>query len=204
MSAAAAPRLEHHCYDCKRVREVETRYEHKALLLCDDCAGRRGKLKPVESSRRRETAASPAAVSPEVLVLPTGTSTLSEEPSPSSLVPCAKGTQEPEVEQLLALHAKDELALASAGLPDLPPTATAAMRQVAEFYALVRALRMWAGDDRPVPFACGWVGQKTGIPKRTVARALRQLVDAEVLELVGAMPGRGARGTHLYEPGAAS
>jgi hypothetical protein len=83
----------------------------------------------------------------------------------------------------------------------VPEGSSDAMRTVAEFYALVRAVRVWAGDDRPVPFACGWVGEKTGIPKRTVARALHQLRDAGALELVGAMPGRGARGTHLYEPG---
>jgi hypothetical protein len=36
------PRLHHHCYDCRQEREVQTRYQHGARLLCDDCSSKRG------------------------------------------------------------------------------------------------------------------------------------------------------------------
>ena len=35
-------RLVHRCYDCGRDQEVETRYQHAARLLCDECSSKRG------------------------------------------------------------------------------------------------------------------------------------------------------------------
>ncbi|HWK27502.1 MAG TPA: hypothetical protein VNS09_13120, partial [Solirubrobacter sp.] len=52
------------------------------------------------------------------------------------------------------------------------------------------------------PIACGWVARHVGLPKKTVHRALRSLVDAGVIQWAGQMPGRGGkRGTFLYLPG---
>jgi hypothetical protein len=85
-------------------------------------------------------------------------------------------------------------------LPPLPEGAPPGVRCVYEFYELVYGLRSWAADDRPVPFACGWVAKKLGIPKTTAWRALKVLVGAGVLEHAGQMPARGKRGTDLYSP----
>jgi hypothetical protein len=76
------------------------------------------------------------------------------------------------------------------------------MRDVAEFYVLVRGLRLAVGDDRAVPFATAWVGWHLDWSKITVWRALRRLVEAGVLLEPVALPGRGKRGTHSYLPGA--
>lgn len=32
----------HRCYDCGKEREVQTRYQHAARLLCDGCSSKRG------------------------------------------------------------------------------------------------------------------------------------------------------------------
>lgn len=68
-------------------------------------------------------------------------------------------------------------------------------------YARVRAVRLWAGDDRDVPFSCRWVGEKVGLPWQSVGRALGRLVACGVLVRAGDLPGRGRRGTALYAPG---
>ncbi|HUR86943.1 MAG TPA: hypothetical protein VMY78_16540 [Solirubrobacteraceae bacterium] len=73
---------------------------------------------------------------------------------------------------------------------------------MAEFYALLLGLRLWAGDARDVPFACGWVAHKLGLPQITVWRALQTLKAARVLEQVGELPRPGKRAAHLYAPGA--
>jgi hypothetical protein len=39
---AMNPRFHHRCYDCGHERTVQTRYQHAARLLCDDCSARRG------------------------------------------------------------------------------------------------------------------------------------------------------------------
>jgi hypothetical protein len=118
-----------------------------------------------------------------------------------SLVPCATQDEEPEVEHLLRLHEAAELDALPVLLPELPDSASMPMRRVAELYALVRGLRLAAGDDRDVPFAGRWVAAKVRLPHRTVARALRDLVAHGVLVSTGSMPGRGSRGTSLFAPG---
>jgi hypothetical protein len=106
------------------------------------------------------------------------------------------------VERLLQMAADGRLEPVPVELPPLPGSATAPMRAVADFFALVCGVRLWAGEDRSAPFACGWVAEKLELPKTTVHRALRQLVSCGVLASAGSMPGRGGkRGTHLYEPG---
>lgn len=87
-------------------------------------------------------------------------------------------------------------------LPSLPEPVSLVVARVAEFYALVRGLRLSMEDDRPVPFACGWVAEKIGVRKVAVWRARNRLVEAGVLVHAGTLPGRGKRGTDLFLPGA--
>jgi hypothetical protein len=120
--------------------------------------------------------------------------------TPSS--PSVTEDKAPEVEQLLALYAANRLEPDRVELPPLPDSATGTMRAVAEFYGLVLSLRVDAGipDASEVPFACGWVADKIGRPKKSVHRALAQLEVAGVLRRAGSLPGRGMRGTHLWGP----
>lgn len=246
-----------HCHRCRREdREVQTRCEHGARTLCDDCYARTppptanaaieqphcwtcdtatgvewfpvadswlcpthappsgaaaanrvdpGEISPErlnDSSHTlgmRGTAASIAPLSADVPVIPHS----------SSLIPHTNkekkgrwGTDEPEVEWLLAEYDARLVEPVRVDLPPLPDSATGPMRDVAWFYALVRGLRLWAGDDRPVPFGCEWVAGKVDLPTMTVWRAIKQLADCGVLVLAGALPGRDKRGTFLYAPGA--
>jgi len=83
----------------------------------------------------------------------------------------------------------------------VPESVPDVYHRVAVFFALVAGLRLEAGDDRPVPFGCEWVGRHLGgVPKLTVWRARKRLVELGVLEHVGALPGRGKRGTDLFTP----
>ena len=87
----------------------------------------------------------------------------------------------------------------------LPPTAPLSpkVQAVADFYALVRGLRLGSAvpDTRPVPFGCEWVGGHLGMSKVTVSRALRTLEAAGVLKRVGHLPGRDKPGVHTWLPG---
>jgi hypothetical protein len=130
--------------------------------------------------------------------------------SPSSLVPPTPGSpvverntgeEEKEVDGLLRAAVEGRLEPVPVELI-LPEAVDPAMRSVAEFFALVRGVRLWKGDDRPVAFACGWVGRWLGLPKRTVHGALGRLTDAGVLVHVDTLPRRGGqRGTWLWAAG---
>jgi HK97 family phage portal protein len=88
----------------------------------------------------------------------------------------------------------------------VPPTmklSPAAVR-VAEFFQVVAGLRLWAGDDRPVPFGCDWVASRLDMSAMTVWRAREALVAAGVIQHAGALPGRGKLGTDSYSPVAAT
>jgi hypothetical protein len=102
------------------------------------------------------------------------------------------------------MHDRTPFELPAVALPALPANSTDAMRKVAEFFAKVRGLRLWAGDDRPVVFSHRFIATHTGLHFRTAGRALCRLKAAGVLEFAGEMPPRGARGTHTYLPGGAS
>lgn len=126
----------------------------------------------------------------------------------TSLVPSLKDTppsltenEQPEVEQLLDLAAANRLEPVPVLLPPLPDDATETMREVADFFALVHGVRLYAGMEPEVPFACGWVGSKIGRPKPSVHRALRQLEASGVLRCTGSLPGRRKRGTRLWARG---
>jgi hypothetical protein len=165
------------CDDCKRSHPTVTYGKAASRHLCYRCYQLTGPPTTEESA------------------LPQ-----SAVPDTSSLVPSLTTHQEePEVEQLLRMSARGELPPRDVQLRDLPDSATMPMRKVARFFQLVAGLRAAAGDERPVPFACGWVAEKTGLPKPTVHRALRQLEAAGVLKHDGTLPARGLkRRTHLW------
>jgi hypothetical protein len=129
-------------------------------------------------------------------------------PPPSSLLPgCVEGAEAvdlAEVEHLLRDHAAGRISPVEVALPALPAGSWPAAEAVREDFALVRGLRLWAGDDRPVPYACEWAAARLERHKTTVWRALGQLVGAGVLLQCGELPPRGGGyGTRLYLPGGA-
>jgi hypothetical protein len=131
-----------------------------------------------------------------------GSSTSLRASSSSFLVPCPTQAEEPEVEWLLREADAGRLeGFELVDLPPLPEWATPPMRRVAGFYAKVRSVRLWAGDERDVPFACRWVAAKLRLPKTAVHRALTQLEAEGVLVRTATLPGRGRRGTQLWAPG---
>lgn len=88
-----------------------------------------------------------------------------------------------------------------AQLPPLPDEASATMRRVAEFYALVLGLRRWADmpDPDSAPFAVDWIARKLGLPSVSVSRALTKLNAAGVIVWNGETM-RNPR-TRLWVPG---
>ncbi|MGZ4325933.1 MAG: hypothetical protein ACXVHB_28825 [Solirubrobacteraceae bacterium] len=78
----------------------------------------------------------------------------------------------------------------------LPP----AVRLVRDDYALVRGLRLWAGDTRPVPYGREWVAGRVDLAPVTVGRALDALVAASVLRRGDPLPPRNGwrNGTHTF------
>jgi hypothetical protein len=137
---------------------------------------------------------SPSSLTPRSLVSPN----LTAAPSFTLGDEAVKGS---EVEWLLRGYKDRKFAPVDVELRPLPKSRSAAVVPVAEFFSLVRGLRLAWGDDRPVPFAAEWVGGKLGVPKLTVWRALGFLVDAGVLTRCEPLPGRGGkRGTHTYLP----
>lgn len=106
----------------------------------------------------------------------------------------------PEVEDLLALCKLGKFEPVVVELREVPDGAPEVVHRVSAFFGLIAGLRLAAGDDRPVPFACGWVGEHLDVPKLTVWRSRKRLIELGVLEHVGALPGRGKRGTDLFNP----
>jgi hypothetical protein len=80
---------------------------------------------------------------------------------------------------------------------DLPPK----VKAVADFFTKVHSLRVKAGEHRPVPFGCEWVGGHLGMSKTTVWRALRILESEGVIRRMDPLPGRGKKGVDTYLPG---
>ena len=125
-----------------------------------------------------------------------------------STAPSNTSAESAEVEALLTAHTEGRgLAPLPVELPSLPQSRSEAMPRVAEFFVLVYGLRLAAGDERPVPFACGWIAQKLGLEKQTAYRLRCQLVEAGVIVKAETMPGRQGsdgqirRGTDCYLPG---
>jgi hypothetical protein len=86
------------------------------------------------------------------------------------------------------------------GPVELPPK----VQEVADFFAKVYSLRLKDGEDRPVPFACRWVGGYLGMSEGAVWRALRILESEGVLKRMDPLPGRGKKGVDTYLPGTGS
>jgi hypothetical protein len=111
------------------------------------------------------------------------------------------GLERGEVEHLLRLAAAGEIEPIPVRLPPLPEPVTPARRRVADFYRLVRGVRLWAGDDRDVLFASEWAAEHIGLHPATVWRQIDALCEAGVLVHVDTLPGRRKRGPRTYLPG---
>jgi hypothetical protein len=110
---------------------------------------------------------------------------------------------EPEVDGLLRRAANGRLEVEPIPLPKLPENATLGMHKVADFFAVVVAVRESQGMPPEVIFAVRWVADWIDLPVPSVARAIKRLVDCGVLVPAGTMALPGRRGTNLYVPGAA-
>jgi hypothetical protein len=122
-----------------------------------------------------------------------------DEPSPSS------GGTKPETRELYDDYLAHRLEPERVELGEMPSDATRPMVVIAEHMRVLMGLRLKAGEDRPLPYACSMAAD-IGIDDKAVAwRALRRLVKAGVVDYVGNMPPRGFReGTRLYAPPAAA
>ena len=189
------------CERCRTFSNGIRWSEEHGASLCAGCSAHGGEV-------RRESTAPPPALPlapprplPSEIAVPHSSVLGPSTTEPREGDPDAK--PEAEVEQLLRLHAaagKPEPL--PVDLPPLPDWATPAMRDVAQFYVLVRGLRLAAGQEADVPFGLEWVSRKVAWPKASVSRALQQLVAAGVLERTGALhPRKFGRGTALYAPG---
>ena len=206
------------CADCGTQLADEINYSEQACarvcLGCHQRSGKKGRRRNPRHSEKQHTkqrephSEAPESGTPESKVSGEHPSSFiaSCSPHPSSLVPRPSSLvspldEGPEVEWLLAEHAAGRIQPLPVDLPLLPDHLSPVAEEVARFYACVRGLRLWAGDDRPVPLACGWLAAKLDIPKKTAWRARKALVDAGVLEPADPLPGRGKRGTAVYSPG---
>jgi hypothetical protein len=184
MSAPA--RWPGHCPGCDREAEIETRYDLGARALCDDCTAR-------ATSARYNSPPS----SPKVVPL---------HPDAWSLKPGSTDPDEgPEVDGLLGLAAAGEIEPVEVAFRQLPDDAPPVVRRVVEDFALVYGVRLWAGDRRPVAYGVEWVARRLGLPRTTVRRALRELVDGGILTFQGELEARDkGNGTKTYLPGGAT
>jgi hypothetical protein len=165
-----------HCHACRRDdREVETRYDHGARTLCDDCASR--------ATNHAEGSLQSAVSGPG--------------PGP--------GTRErdlPLVYELLGLWRAGKIKPVPVRLGRLPEHATEPMRLIADDIALRLGLLLAEGVTRALPYArseavrAGYIQTKGG-----ASYALRRLVDEDVIRCVGEMPKLGkGNGTGLFVP----
>ena len=127
------------------------------------------------------------------------------DPSPLSPLPSVHtGAGEAEVEQLRRLFAAGQIEPVRVDFPPVPADLSPVARAVLADFALIRGLRLWAGDVRPVPYGRMWVAARLETPASTVRRALRELEAAGLIEFAEELPGRGGRrGTRCYLPGRA-
>jgi hypothetical protein len=196
MSAAAPKRWIGPCNHCGREAELETRYDIGAHALCDRCATQLHTAHVVDLETVR--ASRGATGSPQSSSSPLGSSShLSPNPFGH------EGNEEPEVESLLRLHEAGEIEPVEERFPLVPATVSPFARVVFEDFARIRGLRLWAGDDRPVPYGREWVADRLKRHESAVRRALRELEAAGLIEFVGELPARrkGQRGTKTYLPG---
>lgn len=112
--------------------------------------------------------------------------------------------EEPELRRLERAHANGDLEPEALELGKLPPWAGRVMREVAEHMRSRFALRLAAGDDRPLPYAASEAVRAGIAPnKGSASNALNALCRAHVFEHVGSLPPirPGLDGTKLYEIG---
>lgn len=184
------------CAECATDHPTVAFSEAEERYLCHDCYGQSGTDHPEPQNASAPPPREPTRSSTTTPPSP------KEVPNPSTLnphVPHEELGDEPEVEWLLREWEAGGIPVESPLV--LPPGLPGSARVVGEFFGLILALRLWACDERPIPFACGWVGLKVGLSDRTVWRARIALVEADVLTKLDPLPGRGKRGTDLFLPG---
>jgi hypothetical protein len=115
--------------------------------------------------------------------------------SPYTRTVLARNTSAPEslgvvnLDELLALFARGELRPdPRASVPELPKGARRLIREVLVFFVLCEGLRLTVKGKLTIPFAPGWVAGHLGEDKRNVARAIKWLVDREVIVRDGELP----------------
>jgi hypothetical protein len=198
MSAAGrAPfRWTGYCHGCGRFdREVETRYEHAAKTLCDDCAGREIETAAPQRSSGGSwvQGANASALTAVEVDYFTANRALRKRKSPT---PC-------------------EGPVAPCDTPAARPIETLTSREISVALSFARLLaeRLRAGNTRDVPYSTRRAASDAqaldpaGRPQAKIgSRILRRLVDAGVLLPRDPLPARvldGSRlpGTAVFAPG---
>jgi hypothetical protein len=187
---ATATRWPGHCNACGAGGEVESRPDHAMRALCDRCATTAPRATSASGTSSRHLVAVPdVPVVPDTCLLTPG---------------ATRSVEDAEVEQLLALHAAGELEPVEVAFRPIRRSAAPVVHAVATDFALVHGLRLWAGDERAVPYGSAWAAERLRRPQTTIRRALRELAPADrsgVLTFEGEMPARGmGNGTRCYLP----
>lgn len=172
-----------HCHGCRRDgANVETRYEHGARPLCDECAAR---ARSCSSNR----SASP-------------TSAVKTSDVGRCLTKPAKG----EVGDLLKAWRAGEKIPERVARNPLPADAPDKVRRVAELFLVVIGLRRGELIDAPVMFTERWVAEQPeleGVSHATAGRAILKLRSAEYafVYVADVLPAKAKneRPTFLYE-----
>jgi hypothetical protein len=181
------------CYDCGRERELETRYDHAAKALCDECAASRplsgsgpDEVKEREVKERERSSDDPSSSTKVVVPVPVP-------------VPLPTDGERPDLEVLLDDHRRGRAPVEPIPLPNLD-WATAATRRVLGDMALCSGLLRAAGDDGTVIYAVDWAARRLSLSSRTVSVALRRLRHRGVIRLVKVLPsmGGGRAGSRVY------
>jgi hypothetical protein len=150
-----------HCAHCGTALCDIAWSQTASALVCRGCHERAAKTAKRQGSQLlgEQPSSLPASRSPKPSTL---------HPQPFTLDSLgSQNAEQPEVEWLLDQHAQGRLDPVPVHLP-LPDELPEIARKIADFYRVVRGLRLTVPDDRPVPFASRWVGAKLDIPKATV------------------------------------
>jgi hypothetical protein len=104
---------------------------------------------------------------------------------------------------LLARVERAELEPWDVSLATLPSRAGANVHAVADDLRLCFGTLAAEGSTAPLMYGSRWAGQRLGMDREIVSRALRSLVRADVIRHVGSLDarGRGSEGPRLYELG---
>lgn len=180
------------CYRCHRKRDdVETRYDHAALFLCEACYRTETHTPPVAltpTTELRVVALTPAPLSGGCV----SASVSATDPDTPRV--CARvGPDRLQSEDLLARH--DVVPLPVTFDVEVPGGATVA---AADFVARLFGLQHAVGESWPLIIGCEWLSEQIGCSKRAAAYALRTLVDTGALARRHDLPNKKGYGLRTY------